>query len=102
MSSLDWWVIAGYLAGTLGLSAWFAQRQTTAADYYVGGHKLPWWALGISILATQSSANSFIGIPAYVALVPGGGLNWLQYELMVPLAMVVVMVMLVPVLRGWG
>ena len=102
MSTLDWWVIAGYLAGTLGLSAWFAQRQTTAADYYVGGHKLPWWALGISILATQSSANSFIGIPAYVALVPGGGLNWLQYELMVPLAMIVVMVMLVPVLRGLG
>ncbi|RQO60429.1 hypothetical protein DBR47_08690 [Paucibacter sp. KBW04] len=102
MSPLDWWVICGYLAGTLGLSAWFARRQTSAADYYVGGRSLPWWALAISILATQSSANSFIGIPAYVALVQGGGLTWLQYELMLPLAMIVVMVVLVPVLRGLG
>lgn len=102
MSALDWWVIGGYLAGTLGLSAWLARRQTTAADYYVGGRALPWWALAISILATQSSANSFIGIPAYVALVPGGGLTWLQYELMLPLAMIVVMLVLVPVLRGLG
>ncbi len=102
MSGLDWWVIAAYLGGTLGLSAWLARRQTTAADYYVGGRTLPWWALAISILATQSSANSFIGIPAYVALVPGGGLTWLQYELMLPLAMIVVMVVFVPVLRGLG
>lgn len=102
MSGLDWWVIAIYLGGTLGLSAWLARRQTSAADYYVGGRTLPWWALAISILATQSSANSFIGIPAYVALVPGGGLTWLQYELMLPLAMIVVMLVLVPVLRGLG
>lgn len=102
MSVLDWWVIGGYLSGTLALSAWLARRQRSAVDYYVGGRALPAWALGISILATQSSANSFIGIPAYVALVPGGGLTWLQYELAVPLAMIVVMLLLVPVLRGMG
>lgn len=102
MTALDWLVIGLYLAATLGLSAWLARRQETAADYYVGGRTLPWWALAISILATQSSANSFIGIPAYVALVPGGGLNWLQYELMLPLAMIFVMLVLVPVLRGLG
>jgi len=102
LSGLDWIVIAVYLGGTLALSGWLARRQRSAADYYVAGRSLPAWALGISILATQSSANSFIGIPAYVALVPGGGLNWLQYELAVPLAMIVVMVLLVPVLRGLG
>jgi SSS family solute:Na+ symporter len=100
MTAADWAVITLYLAGTLGLSAWLARRQHSAADYYVGGRDLPWWALSLSILATQSSANSFLGIPAYVALVPGGGLNWLQYELVVPLAMLVVMLVFVPVLRG--
>ncbi|HSQ72908.1 MAG TPA: sodium/solute symporter [Rubrivivax sp.] len=100
MSGLDWVVIAVYLAGTLGLSAWLARSQHTPTDYYVGGRTLPWWALALSILATQSSANSFLGIPAFVALVPGGGLTWLQYELMLPLAMVVVMLVLAPVLRG--
>lgn len=102
MTPLDWCVIGLYLVGTLGLSAWLARRQTSAADYYVGGRTLPWWALAISVLATQSSANSFIGIPAYVALVPGGGLTWLQYELVLPLAMIFVILVLVPVLRGLG
>jgi SSS family solute:Na+ symporter len=100
MAALDWWVILSYLGGTVALSAWLARRQSSAADYYVGGRTLPWWALSLSILATQSSANSFIGIPAYVALVPGGGLTWLQYELALPLALVVVILVLVPVLRG--
>jgi SSS family solute:Na+ symporter len=100
MSALDWFVIGSYLAGTLGLSAWLARRQQSPADYYVGGRTLPWWALAISILATQSSANSFLGIPAFVALVPGGGLTWLQYELMLPVAMIVIMLVLAPVLRG--
>lgn len=102
MSAADWLVVALYLSGTLGLSAWLARRQTSAADYYVGGRTMPWWALAISILATQSSANSFIGIPAYVALAPGGGMTWLQYELMLPVAMIIVMLVLVPVLRGLG
>lgn len=102
MTALDWFVISAYLIGTLVLSAWLARRQKTASDYYVGGRSLPWWALAVSILATQSSANSFIGIPAYVALAPGGGMTWLQYELMLPMAMIVVMLVLVPVLRGLG
>jgi SSS family solute:Na+ symporter len=98
VTSWDWWVISAYLCGTLGLSAWLARRQHSTADYYVAGRALPWWALGISTLATQSSANSFIGIPAFVALVPGGGLTWLQYELMVPVAMI--FICLVLMLRG--
>ena len=80
----------------LGLSAWLARRQETAAADYVGGRTLPWWALAISLLATQSSANSFVGIPACVALVPGGRLPGLQYELMPPLAMIFAMLVLVP------
>ncbi|MCX2860333.1 sodium/solute symporter [Paucibacter sp. PLA-PC-4] len=100
MTTPDWLIIVAYLASTLGLSAWLARSQQTAADYYVGDRSMPWWALAISTLATQSSANSFLGIPAFVALVPGGGLTWLQYELALPLAMVVVMLVLVPVFRG--
>lgn len=102
MAAIDWFLISLYLGGTLALSAWLARQQRSAADYYVGGRRLPWWALAVSILATQSSANSFLGIPAYVALVPGGGLTWLQYEIMLPVAMVFVLMVLVPVLRGLG
>ena len=80
-------------------SAWLGRGQSDQADYYVGGRNLPWWAVGISTMATQASAISFISIPAFVALKEGGGLTWLQYELAVPLAMVAVMVLLIPHFR---
>jgi SSS family transporter len=102
MSALDLAVVAAYLAGTLLLSAWLSGSNATPDDYYVGGRDMPWWALALSTMATQSSANSFIGIPAFVALVPGGGLTWLQYELAVPLAILIVMRVFVPVFRGLG
>jgi SSS family solute:Na+ symporter len=50
-------------------------------------------------MATQTSAISFISIPAFVALRPGGGLTWLQYELAVPLAVMAVMALLLPFFR---
>lgn len=102
MTPLDLGIVAAYLLGVLVLSAWVASSQRSIEDYFVAGRRLPWWALAVSTAATQSSANSFIGIPAFVALVPGGGLTWLQYELAVPLAIGVVMAVFTPALRGRG
>jgi SSS family transporter len=100
MASIDWIVLGAYIAAMVVMSVYLGRGQETADDYYVGGRNLPWWAVGISTMATQTSANSFIGIPAYVALKEGGGLTWLQYELAVPLAMVFVMVFLIPLFRS--
>lgn len=100
MTLPDWIVILAYLAGMIALSAWLSRGQKSEADYYVGGRALPWWALSLSTMATQSSANSFLGIPAFVALAPGGGLTWLQYELALPFAVIVLMLFLVPIFRG--
>ena len=79
MGTLDWIVLGTYLCGMVALSFYLSRGQEDEADYYVGGRNLPWWAVGISTMATQTSANSFIGIPAFVALSVGGGLTWL-YE----------------------
>lgn len=102
MNAADLAIVGLYMAAMVALSAWLARGQSQSTDYYLGGRSLPWWALGLSTLATQSSANSFIGIPAFVALVPGGGLTWLQYELSLPLATLLVMLLLTPVFRGLG
>ena len=92
MNTIDWIIIISYLAAMVAFSVYLGRNQESQEDYYVGGRDLPWWAIGISTMATQSSANSFLGIPAFVALKEGGGLTWLQYELAVPLAMIFVMV----------
>ena len=99
MTLLDWAVIIAYLGGMIALSVRLGRRQRTHADYYVGGRRMPWWAVGLSTMATQTGAISFISIPAFVALKPGGGLTWLQYELAVPLAVIGTMVLLVPFFR---
>ena len=99
MNSLDWFIIIVYLGAMVGLSVYLGRGQTNEEDYFVGGRKLSWWAVGLSTMATQTSAISFISIPAFVALKEGGGLTWLQYELAVPLAIIIVMVFLIPFFR---
>ena len=99
MNILDWSIITVYLMGMIGLSVFLGRKQSNQEDYYVGGRNLPWWAVGISTMATQTSAISFISVPAFVALAPLGGLTLLQYEMSVPLAMIVVMAFLLPFFR---
>lgn len=99
MNGLDWTVIAVYMAGMILLSVVLGRGQENQEDYYVGGRDLPWWAVGVSTMATQSSSVSFISVPAFVALVDGGGLTWLQNELAVPLAMIFIMIFLLPLFR---
>ncbi len=100
MNIFDWFVIIFYIGAMIGLSIWIGRHQASQEDYFVGGRNLPWWAVGLSTMATQTSAISFISIPAFVALKSGGGLTWLQYELAVPFAMILVMVFLIPFFRS--
>ena len=100
MSTLDWWVIGAYLAAMLVLAAWLGLRQTDRSDYYLAGNKLPSWALATSIVATQCSTNSLLGAPAFVGFVSAGGMLWLQYELAVPLAMLVLCAGFMPLRRA--
>lgn len=102
MTPFDWTIVILYAVAMIGLSLFLSRGQKSQEDYYVGGRNLPWWAIGLSTMATQTSAISFISIPAFVALKPGGGLTWLQYELAVPLAMIGVAMLLLPFFRRLG
>jgi len=99
MNYLDWLVIAIYIVLLIALSAYLSRKQGNVDDYYLGGRTIPWWAIGVSTMATQLGAISFISAPAFVALKPGGGLRWLGYEFAVPIAMVFVMIFIIPVIH---
>ncbi|MBF0432178.1 MAG: sodium:solute symporter [Fibrobacteria bacterium] len=100
MNALDWIIVILYLAGMIGLSVYLSKGQKTVEDYYLGGNKIKWWQISLSTMATQCSTNSLLGAPAFVAFAAGGGLIWLQYELAVPLAMIVAMIFLFPFYRS--
>ncbi len=96
MTLLDWIILAAYILLIIGMSWLVGRRQKSREDYYLGGRRMPAWQIALSVIATQVSAISLIGAPAYVALRGGGGLVWLQYEFAIPLAMMLIMLILIP------
>ena len=64
LDPIDWLVIVGYLAGIIALGVWLGKGQKTTRDYFLGGRDLPWWGVALSIVATETSALTFIGVPA--------------------------------------
>ncbi|HLE71609.1 MAG TPA: sodium transporter, partial [Vicinamibacteria bacterium] len=97
---LDLAIMALYLLAIVGMSLAIAWRQRTGDDYFLAGRSMGRFPLAFSLMANQASAVSLVGAPAFVALREGGGLRWLQYELAVPLAMLLVAAILLPALRS--
>jgi len=62
-SPLDYAVVAAYLIGVVILGLIFSKRQTSLKEYYHASSSLPWWAVGISMIATQLSPISYLAIP---------------------------------------
>ena len=99
MNSLDWVIIAVYMAALLGMALSMNRNQNDVQDYYLAGRRIRWWQSGVSTMATQLSAISFVSAPAFVALKEGGGLKWLAYEFGVPLGLIAVMALIIPALH---
>ncbi len=97
MNLLDWSVLFSYVLLILAIGFYLNKRQFSQFDYYLGGKSIPSWQIALSMVATQVSAISLIGAPAFIALKEDGGLFWLQYEFAVPLAMIFIMITVVPV-----
>ncbi len=74
---IDWLVVVAYLGGTTWLGAAMAGKQQTIRDFFLGGRKLPWYAVSGSIIATEISALTFVSVP-WVVFQPGGNLTYLQ------------------------
>src|SRR5436309_5398477 len=93
LNSLDFVVIVAYLAGVTALGIWVGRRQRDAKDYFVASRDIPWWAVLFSVVASETSALTFISIPglAYV-----GNLSFLQVATGYLLGRVVVATVLLP------
>ena len=72
---LDLLVLLAYLGGTTALGVWIGRRQRDARDYFVADRAIPWWAVLFSIVASETSALTFISIPGLAYL---GNLGFLQ------------------------
>jgi SSS family transporter len=95
---LDVLVLVAYLAGVTALGMYFGRKQRNATDYFVASHSIPWWALMLSIVATETSALTFISTPGLsYGTGPGlGDLGFLQVVAGYILGRIVVATVLLP------
>lgn len=93
MSSFDAVVIAVYCVAVLTAGIKLGGRQRNEDDFFLGGRDLPWWAVCFSVVATETSTLTVIGVPA-VAF--GGSLTFLQLTIGYIVGRVVVAAVLVP------
>ena len=98
-ATLDWVIVAAYLIGNLYLGWRMSRRVTSAETYYLGDRSAPWWAIGISVVATYVSALSFLGGPAWAY---GDGMAALAIHINYPLVIFAVVVVFLPFFYNSG
>jgi len=95
MQTLDLIIIFGYLIGITAFGIWFSGKQETTEDYFVGNRNVPWWAIAMSIVATETSTITFVSVPG-VAFAKGGNFQFLQLVFGYMLGRIVISLVFIP------
>lgn len=95
MQTLDLVIIFGYLIGVTLFGVYFSKNQETTDDYFVGDRNVPWWAIAMSIVATETSTITFISVPG-IAFAKGGNFQFLQLVFGYMLGRIVISLLFIP------
>jgi SSS family solute:Na+ symporter len=90
---LNWSIVGVYMLGTLFMGYWLSRRITAAEHYYLGEHASPWWAIGLSVVATYIGAMSFLGGPAWSY---ADGFSVIMIHINYPIAVFIVATVFLP------
>ncbi len=93
MNALDIFVLVFSLSAIALYGVWHTRNRGDLNSYLRGSDHTPWWVIGISVMATQASAITFLSTPGQGYL---GGLGFLQVYFGVPIAMIVICVFFLP------
>src|SRR6187455_1178860 len=92
-NAADWVVILVYLLGIIGLGIWFGKDQKNTRDYFLGSKNIPWWGIGLSIVAAETSALTIISVPA---MAYGDNISFIQIIVGYVIARIILAVVMVP------
>lgn len=93
MKYLDWIVVVAYLAYVIWDGIRMTKNSRNAEGYFLANRSLPWWAVGLSVMATQLSAITLVGTTGQAY---SDGMRFLQFYYGLPLAMIILCITLVP------
>lgn len=94
MTTLDWTVMVGTIAVIIAWGVWKTRGARTMADYLKGGNDLRGLTIGLSVMATQASAITFLSTPGQAF---DDGMRFVQFYFGLPIAMVVISAVMVPI-----
>src|SRR5689334_4163197 len=94
MRPLDWVVMFGWLVFLVSYGLWRGRGSASTQDFMLANKTMPWYAMGLSIIATQASAITFISTTAQAYV---DGMRFVQFYFGLPLAMVILSATAVPI-----
>jgi SSS family transporter len=93
MTRLDWGLFVFYFVGVVSFALYQSRRNVGVEGYFLANRRIPWWAIGLSVMATQASAITFIGTTGQAF---DDGMRFIQFYLALPFAMVILCIVFVP------
>jgi len=94
MSLADWIVLIATLLAVVGYGVWKSGSNKNIDQFLMGGRSLPWYSVGLSVMATQASAITFLSAPGQAY---SDGMRFVQFYFGLPLAMIVLCITFVPI-----
>ena len=96
MTTLDWLVMGGTITGIIAYGLLKSRGQSDLRGYFLSNNDQRWWTIGLSIMATQASAITFLSTPGQGY---GDGMRFVQFYFGLPIAMVIISVVAIPIYR---
>src|SRR5690606_40719735 len=96
MALLDWLVLAFTLLMIVLYGVWKSRHTKSLETYLLADRQLPWYHVGLSVMATQASAITFLSAPGQAFT---DGMRFVQFYFGLPLAMIVICVSFVPIFQ---
>ncbi len=94
MELIDWIVLIGTLSFIVIYGSWKTSGSKNVDDYIRGGNNSKWWTIGLSVMATQASAITFLSTPGQAF---HDGMSFVQFYFGLPLAMIVICMVFIPI-----
>jgi SSS family transporter len=94
MQILDWFILIFSLSFIVIYGAWKAKGSQNVKDYILGNNEAKWWTIGISVMATQASAITFLSTPGQAF---HDGMGFVQFYFGLPIAMVIICLFFIPI-----
>lgn len=93
LQAIDWWILLGTLVSIAVYGVYKTRGKNSSESYAQTNHQTPWWTIGISVMATQASAITFLSTPGQAF---ADGMGFVQFYFGLPLAMMVIAFLFVP------